>query len=304
MARTDIPCAARSRISWISWGVIDGLLEKSEFGDELTPAGFEDAPLRVGEGAEVRGRELVERAFEIVEARGDAGGGGAQGRGALLARARQGASRIAQELLAGRRAGGPVGDQERLRLARRERVALDGPGEAQLLRGGEDGQRAGHREREAPTVDARGKLGRQPPREREPPLHPSFFLAQVLGDRGHREAVIDERGDDARFVHGAGSLRWRVGFEKPRFHRRTLDRLHDDGHLGAAFPSPQGQALEAVEDLVGAIADCRDAKWHGRQRACTVGSLAAKRRERVLQARDGDKHHRVVSGSGSSWYIG
>jgi hypothetical protein len=198
-------------ISWISSGVIDGLLEKGEFGHELTPAGFEDAPLRVGERGEVRGRELVERAFEVVEARGDRGGGGAQRRGTLRVLLRQRASRIAQKRLARGAVGHAVGGEQRLRLARRERVSLDGPGEAHLLRGAEHRQRASHREREASAVDARGELGREPAREREARLDPVLLLPEELGDRADGEVVVGERGDDARLVHGAGGLRGRVG---------------------------------------------------------------------------------------------
>jgi len=45
----------------------------------MTPAGFEDALFGVREGAEVRGRELVEGALEVVEAQLDRGGRPAQG---------------------------------------------------------------------------------------------------------------------------------------------------------------------------------------------------------------------------------
>jgi hypothetical protein len=293
-------------ISWISSGVIDGLLEKGKFRDELAPAGFEDAPLRVRERAEVRGRELVERAFKVVEARGDRSSGGAQRRGALRVLAREAAARIAQERLARRGVGGrAVGRQERLRLARGERVALDGPGQAQLLRGGKHRQSASRGEGQAPAVHARGELGRKPSREREARLDPVLLLAEELGDRGDRELVlVGERGDDARLVHGAGRLRGRVGRKQRRLHRRARDRLDHDGHLGSAFPSQQGQTLEAVEDLVVAVAGRGDAKRHRGERAWAVGALAAQRRERVPEARDGDDDHGVASGSGSSWYIG
>jgi hypothetical protein len=61
----------------------------------MTPAGFEDALFRVGEGAEVRGRKLVEGAFEVVKARLDRGGRLAQGGGALFVGLRLGAPGVA-----------------------------------------------------------------------------------------------------------------------------------------------------------------------------------------------------------------
>lgn len=103
-------------------------------GNELTPTGFEDAPLGIGESREVRGRELVEEAFDLVEPLGDLGGGAAQGRGARLVDLGLSATRIAHERFArggvDRRA---VGNQERLGFAGRKRVAGDRLGQPHLL---------------------------------------------------------------------------------------------------------------------------------------------------------------------------
>lgn len=173
-------------------------------GHELTPAGFEDPTLGIAESGEVRGRELVKHAIDVIEARGDLGGAAAQRRGALLGASRLGAPGIAQERLARSRIGAAIRGQERLRLAGGERVALGGAGEADLLALGERAQGDPQREREAPAVDARTQVLRQTPPQGQAPLHPLRLAPQELGDRGRREAVLaGERRHNASLVHGA-----------------------------------------------------------------------------------------------------
>lgn len=202
---------------------------------------------------------------------------------------RLGAPGVAQERFLGggvdRRA---VGGEERPRLARGEGVALDGLGEPALLRGGEDRQGTRQREGQSAAIDARAQIRREAAREREAAIDPGGLLSQEFGDRGHGEPVVHERGHDAGFVHGAGGLGRRVGLEKPRLHRRAFGRLDDDGHFGTAFPSPQGQTLEAVEDLAGAVAGPGDAQRESRQRR-GVGSFPAQRRQGRPQLRDRDE---------------
>lgn len=276
-----------------------------EFGDELTSAGFEDALFGVREGGEVRGGELVEGALEVVEARLDRGGRGAQGRGALFVHARQRGARIAQE----RFARGPihrraVGGEERLRLTRGEGVAFDGLGQPPLLGGGKDGQGAGQREGEAAAIDARAEFGRQPAREREAAIDPRRFLAQKFGDRGHGALVLVDEGEDhSGLVHGAGGLRGRVGLEKPRLHRRAFDRFENDGHFGAAFPSPSRQTFEAVEDLVGAARDgCHAQRHRGEVRG--VGASPSQGRQRGAQPVDRNGDHVRGPSTGKIWKSG
>ena len=179
-----------------------------------------------------------------------------------------------------------VGGEERLRLARGEGVALDGLGKPSLLGGGEDRQRAGERERQSAAVDARGEVGRESAGEGQATVHPGVLLAQELRDRGHGVSVLVGEGqNDAGLVHGADGLGRRVGLEKPRLHGGAVDRLDHDGHFGAAFPSPEGQALEAVEDLAGAVAGPGDAQRESRQRR-GVGPFPAQRRQGRPQLRD------------------
>jgi hypothetical protein len=135
-------------------------------------------------------------------------------------------ARIAQErFLAGGVDRRAVGGEERFRLARGEGVAFDGLGEPSLLRGGEDRQSTRHREGQSAAIDARVQIRREAAREREAAVDPGGPLAQEFGDRGHGELVVHERGHDAGLVNGAGGLGRSVGLEKPRLHRRTLDRL-------------------------------------------------------------------------------
>jgi len=229
-------------------------------GNELTPAGFKDPALGIGESGEVRGRELVERTLDLVEARGDLGGGAAQRGGALLGGSRLGGSRIAQERLPRGRVGAAIRGQERLRLAGGEGVALDGAGEADLLALDERAEGAGQREGQAAAIDARGQILRQAPAQGQAAFHPLRLATEQLGDRGRRVSVLaSERRHDASLVHGAGGLRQSVGVQEPRLHRRARDGLDDDGDLTQAFAPPPGEAFEAVQNLVGAVVRGGDA---------------------------------------------
>lgn len=273
-------------------------------GDELTPAGFEDPAFAIGESGEVRGGELVQRALDVVEARGDLGGGAAQGGGARLGGSRLGGSRIPQERFPRGLVGAAIRGQERLRLARGERVALDGAGEAELLASGERREGARQGERQSAAVDARGQVLRQAPAQGQAALHPLRLATEELGDRGRREAVLaGERRHDPSLVHGAGGLRQAVGVQEPRLHLRTRDGLDDDGDLTAAFSLPPGEALEAVEDLVGAVARGGDAQRHDRQLA-SVRAFAAQGSEGRAEAFDQDVDHFAGSSSGSNWKSG
>jgi hypothetical protein len=266
-------------------------------GNELAPSGFEDAALGIRESGEVRGGELAQRALDVVEARGDLGGGAAQRGSPWLGGSRLGGSRIPQERLPRGLVGTAIGGQERLRLARGEQVALDGAGEPELLPGGERREGAGQRERQAAAVNSRGQVLRQTPAERQAALHPLRLSTQELGDRGRRVTVLaGERRHDPSLVHGAGGLGGRIGLEQPRLGGGAPDRLDDDGHVGAIFPSPAGQAFETIEDLKGAVLALGHAQRHRRQVA-RLSAGAPQRRERRPEALDGDQEHLAHLGS-------
>jgi hypothetical protein len=181
-------------------------------------------------------------------------------------------------------------------------VLVDDVAEPLLLGAAEGTKRQGHREREPSPVKPRREIRAQPPREREPALDPERFSPESLGDGGFGELIlVAQGGDDAGFVHRAGGFRGSVGVEKSSLHRREgLDRLDDDGDFGAPLRAPEGQSLEAVEDLEGAVPRGGDAKRQRRQIAA-IGSLAAQRRERCAKPVDRDGDHGVAPGSGRSW---
>ena len=273
-------------------------------GHELTPAGFQDSALGIAESGEVRGRELVQHAIDVIEARGDLGGAAAQWGGALLGASRLGAPGIAQERLPRGLVGAAIRGQERLRLACGKGVALDGAGKPELLPGGERAQGDRQRERQAAAIDARAQVLRQAPAERQAALHPLRLATQELGDRGRREAVLArERRHDASLVHGAGGLRQGVRVQEPSFHRRTRDGLDDDGDLAEAFSPPPSESLEAIEDLVGAVVRGGDAERHERQFA-SVRAFAAQGSEGRAKSFDQDVDHVTGSSSGINWKSG
>lgn len=273
-------------------------------GPELTPAGFEDSALGIGESGEVRGCELVQHAIDVIEARGDLGGAAAQRGGALLGASRLGAPGIAQQRLACGTICAAIRGQERVHLACGERVALDGAGKAGLFPGPERAQGDGPRERQAAAIDARAQVLRQAPAERQAALHPLRLATQEFGDRGRREAVLArERRHDASLVHWAGGLRQGVRVQEPSLHRWTRDGLDDDGDLEEAFSPPPGESLEAVEDLVGAVVRGGDADWHERQFA-SVRAFAAQGSEGRAKAFDRDVDHVAGSSSGINWKSG
>jgi len=230
-------------------GSIDGLLQESE---NLPPARLEDPPLGVGKSGEAQGRQLAQGVLERVELRGDLGRARSQRRAPLVQGRRRRASGITHERFAGGRVrGGTIGGEERLSLARRERVLVDRVAEPLLLDAAQGAQRQGHRQREPSAIEPRRELRGQPPRERQPALDPEGLSSEVLGDRGFGEPVlVAQGGDDAGFVHGAGGLGGRIRVQKPRLHGpEGVDRLHDDRGFGAALGAPESQSLESVKDF-------------------------------------------------------
>jgi hypothetical protein len=146
-------------------------------------------------------------------------------------------------------------------------------------------------------VETRAELRRQSSRQGESPLDPERFMSQEFGRRVQAELVLgDQRGDDPCLVHGAGGLRGSVGFEKSCFHRHSRHRLDDDRNLLAAFPSPGGEALEAVQHFVRAVVELRDAKGSRRKRALAVRAFPPKGRQRRTYLLEGHAHHGVASG--------
>jgi len=132
-------------------------------------------------------------------------------------------------------------------------VLVDGVAQPLLLGAATSAQRQRDREREPAPIEPRGQVGRQPAREREPPLDPQRPAPQELGDGGLGHLVIlVQRGDDPGLVHGAGGLGGRVGVQEACLHGGgALDGLDDGRNFRQTVRAPAGQALEAVEDLEG-----------------------------------------------------
>lgn len=253
--------------------------------------------------------EVVEGLLDEVELRGPVGGDGPQGGDPLVGDAGLGGSRVAQERLAGdvvrRRA---VGGQEGLGLAGGEGVAGDDLGQAPLLGLGEGAQRERRGEGEAAPVETLADLRGEAPGQEEASLDPPFLVAQQLGDRADGEAVlVGQGGGDAGLVHGAGRLGGRVGLEEPGLESDAGGGLDDDGDLATSLGSPPGQALEAVEDLIEAVAEGGDAEGKRGQGPLALRSLAAQGGQGGLEAVEGeveDEGGHGGSSRGRSWKRG
>jgi hypothetical protein len=104
--------------------------------------------------------------------------------------------------------------------------------------------------------------GAEEPADVDAAGYPARALAQQPGDLGLGLTVlVDERADDPRLVEGGDGARRGVGAEQEALvlfdPRRSFDH---DGHELTALLSPPCQALEAVDDLVGAVVGGRDAQ--------------------------------------------
>lgn len=205
--------------------------------------------------------EVVEGVLDLLHAREDLGGGGAEGGGPLVRGLGLCGAWIAHERLArGGVRGDAVGGEEGLGLARRERVSGDRLGEAHLLLLPEGGEGEGRGEGEPPGVQPEPQLGGQVPGEGKAAHHPPLLPPQELRGGGRRQPVVGgERRRDAGLVHGARGLPGGVGLEDPGLGGDARDRLDDDGDLAGPFREPPGQALEAVYDLVGTVPHGEDA---------------------------------------------
>lgn len=100
---------------------------------ETSPAGLQYPALDIGQTREVGAGEFVKRLFRGVHPLFDLGGGGAQGRGVLVAGLWLGGERVSQESLSGDAVlDGAVRRDEGLRLARGQGVTFDRRGQRRL----------------------------------------------------------------------------------------------------------------------------------------------------------------------------
>jgi hypothetical protein len=258
--------------------------------DETSPPGLKYPTLDIGQAREVGAGELVKRLFRGVYSLFDLGGGGAQGRGVLVAGSWLGGEGVSQESLSGDGVlRGTVRGDEGLRLARRQGVTFHRRGQRHLGPTIVCAEPEGHREGQASLVEAPAKLRRQATRQGEAAIDPCLLVSEELGDgRQAQFVVVQERRDDASLVHGPGGLAGGVGGQEPSLHGNTRDGLHHGGDLLPTLALPRHQALEAVDDLEAAARGGGHAQRHGSQRVHWIRTLAAQWRQGVPQLVDGD----------------
>jgi hypothetical protein len=157
------------------------------------------------------------------------------------------------------------------------------------------------------VIQAEAESRRKPAGQGQAPLDPGLLPAEDLPYGGDREAVVlEERPDDVGLVHGADRPGGGIGRQEPRFHRHSRGALDHDGDLPAALRGPGGQALEAVDHLVDAVAGGGDAEGKRREEGAFVAALAAKHAQARLDPPDGDALDEVHRGSsrGRIWKSG
>jgi hypothetical protein len=153
----------------------------------------------------------------------------------------------------------------------------------------------------------RGHLGGEPAAERQTPIHPGASVVQELGNLRGREVIgVREGADDPRLVHRTHGA--------PGGVRRQQSGLaddpgagvlfHDHGDVRVALAAPAGQALEPIEDLVGAVPAQRHSQGQWGQGGTSIRARTPEGGERRGQLRDGhveDQAHGRSSARGKSW---
>jgi hypothetical protein len=250
---------------WCNEG-LGGLVEPVQEGVVL---GFEAPVLGIGEaGAGKReGGEVVESLADALEALLEPDGERAEGGGSIGLRT-DGGERVAEDrgALALRARRSPGGD-ERQRLSLLELVAPSAAEQRRLgvLRDG--GERVGERGAELSLVELLLGGGSKTVGEGVAAGDPGLAAPEQASDRGDGQPVVaDERIDDARLVHGAEGPGRCVRAQQERLALGDGGGLLEDGgdllHAGGA---PAGQALQAVDDLEGAVVLRDDAQREVRE---------------------------------------
>ncbi|HVQ78073.1 MAG TPA: hypothetical protein VMT79_21340 [Candidatus Binatia bacterium] len=271
-------------------------------------AGLQHPAFGVGEAGEIQVRELGEIALGLAEARLECACRGPQRRDGARPRLGNTAAGIAHERLARRRVRGHApGREQRVGLAGAQPVPHDRLGQPLLLAARQARQGGGGGGRQAAVIEVRGHLGGEPPAEGQAPLHPAAPMGQQLGDLRRRELIVIREGaDDPRLVHRAHGAPGGIGRQQSGLvdDPGAGGLFHDHGDVRAALAAPAGQALEAIEDLVGAVPDRRHPQGQRGQGGAGIRARAPEGRERGGQLRDGhveDQAHGRVSARGKSW---
>lgn len=239
-----------------------GVVEQREHASVL---GLEAAPLGVAQAllGEAEGREVGEHRPRSRETLGEPRPERAE-RACRLALGTHGGDRLAQDPVAlGVALGRAERGDEDLGLATTEVMASGRVERGALEPLGERAQREPQPHADLACVERALPAWREVAGEREAARGPRALLPGAPGDVQEREAVlVDERGDDARLVHGAERARRRVRREQEQLlvggGARGLD---DDLDVRRTSGAQLGQELEAVDDLVGPVA-----RGHGPER--------------------------------------
>lgn len=230
-------------------------------GDGCGVEGLEPATLGRGEVlGQAEGGEVVEGAPDLLEAALELDGAGRDGGGRGL-RA-QAAERIAQQLSA----VGLVGAAEELdqpqSLARGQADSLGAVENPVLVLVAERAQ--GVRERRADGTPGQPLLGgaREAGADGQARLDPARLVPQEPRDAARGQPfLLGERAGHLRLVERGHGARRGVGQQQQPLVLGCRGRaLDDDGHLGRALLAPALEALEAVEDLEGAVVRRGDAQ--------------------------------------------
>lgn len=280
---------------WISSGLIVRLLGNEKEGfhriHDAAAGRAENALFGFGKAGEIGASgEFLKLAEKRLPAGIESGGGGPERGSGLVAGAWLRATGVGEERLAGADVGGGAeGGEEGFGLARREAVALCGVGEFDLLAGGERAQARGEREGDGAGVETMCERLRQATSEQQATLDPAFLAVEQSGNVRRRASVfLDERGHDADFVHRADRSWGAVGEEDPGLGGGTRVRFDHDRDLLESIVFPLSEALEAVENFVGAIGGAEDADGQRGQVLTGVRAGAAEVGERRAQRTEGN----------------
>lgn len=178
--------------------------------------------------------------------------------------------------------GGAVGRDERKRLVTLEAVTLDGAEDRVLALRWQRTQRMRQRRADATLRHLTLGLDRKVPADGDAARHPGELPSQPPPYRSLGESIVfDEGENDAGLVQGRHGARRSIGPKQEVLVLHTRrGALYDNGDLRVAVFAPGVKALEAVENLVGAVvtrsdADgkCRRQVWREPRRPWTQGRV-------------------------------
>ena len=294
-----------SGVSMVEGLLLHGVGELKDARDQSPLAGGEHALVGVGKAGEIELREFLQGVLGLQKARlqfarrgTERGHRGVAGRRRSACADRAAAPRASRASSAARHAASNA-SASRVRSPCRTIVSAS----RGCSRGGQARQGVRGGGRQPPRIEVARGLGAEPLAERQAPIHPPAPATEQLGDLRGREVIVGGEGvDHASFVHRAHGALGRVRLEQPGLADHAAERIdfHDHGDVGGALAAPAGQPLEAIEDLVGAVADRRRAHGQRGQRGAGLRARAAQGRERRGQPIDGDVEDRAHGRSSDS----